>query len=67
MKSLFDDDKLMNKLAEYKKAFADGFPTIPLAWGRTDNEVIAIIDECLKKKKDVYQLGYVKEGEGVVY
>ena len=67
MSGLFDDDKLMKKLAEYKKAFRDGFPTIPLAWGRTDAEVIAIIDECLKKKKDVYQLGYVKEGEGVVY
>ena len=67
MSGLFGDDKLMEKLAEYKKAFKDGFPTIPLAWGRTDDEVIAIIDECLKKKRDVYRLGYVKKGEKVVY
>ena len=67
MKSLFGDDELMDKMAEYKKAFKDGFPTIPLAWGRNDAEIIEIIDECLKKKKNVYQLGYVKDGEGVVY
>lgn len=54
---------LDQKMQEYSQRFHDGFPTIPLAWSRSDNELIGIIDECLEKGKDVYELGYVAEGE----
>jgi len=51
------------KLNEYNERFGEGFPMIPLGWGRTDEQVMAIIEECLEKNKDVYELGYVKEEE----
>lgn len=56
-------DKTEELLREYSKIFGDGFPTIPLAWGRTDEELQEIIKECIDKKKDAYELGLVKEGE----
>lgn len=49
------------KLEEYRKKFNEGFPMIPLSWGRTESELIAIIDECIKKNKTVYDLGYVND------
>lgn len=52
---------LIEKLDEYTERFGDGFPMIPVAWGRTDEEVIAIIDHCLSENKDAYTLGYVKD------
>lgn len=55
------------KIMEYAERFGEGFPMIPLAWGRSDAEVIAIIDECLKKGKDVYELGYVKDEDDFDY
>lgn len=55
------------KLREYADRFDDGFPMIPLAWGREDSEVIQIIDECLEKGKDVYELGYVTDDEDTLY
>ena len=60
-------DELEKKLGEYAEMFGDGFPTIPLGWGRTDEELIAIIDECLKAKKDVYALGYVLDTDYYKY
>lgn len=51
------------KLKAYAEHFGEGFPTIPLAWGRTDKEIAKIIDECLEKDQTVYQLGYAKESE----
>lgn len=52
-------------LDAYVDRFGDRFPTIPLAWGRTDDEVVTIIKDCIDKGKDVYELGYVKKD--VVY
>lgn len=49
------------KLQEYAKRFDDGFPMIPLKWGRTDHEIIEIIDKCLETGKDVYELGLVND------
>ena len=54
---------LMKKLKEYAKTFGEGFPMIPLGWGRDDDEVIALIDRCLKEKKDAYELGLVNEAD----
>ena len=50
---------LDTKLKEYARRFGDGFPTIPLAWGRSDAEVAEIIDKCLAAGKDVYEMGYL--------
>jgi len=54
---------MTEKLESYYERFGDGFPMIPLGWGRTDEQIIAIIDECLEKNKDVYELGYVNDEE----
>ena len=55
------------KLQEYANKFGEGFPMMPVAWGRTEEEVIRIIDECIVKDKDVYELGYVEEDDNVIY
>jgi NCAIR mutase (PurE)-related protein len=60
-------EELNDKLLEYSKKFNDGFPMIPLASGRTNEEIIEIIDECIKKNKDVYELGYVKDDPDIYY
>lgn len=61
-------DEVVNaKMEKYAKKFGDGFPTIPLARGRSDQEVIMIIDECLSKGKDVYELGYVSNDPDIDY
>ena len=56
-----------DKLDAYAEKFGDGFPMMPLAWGRTDDEVIEIIDDCLSNGKDVYELGYVEDDDDVMY
>lgn len=58
---------LDEKMTEYAKKFDDGFPMIPLGWGRSEEEIIAIIDECLQKNKDVYDLGYVEDDSEIDY
>ena len=56
-----------DKLDAYAEKFGEGFPMMPLAWGRTDDEVIEIIDDCLSNGKDVYELGYVEDDDDVMY
>lgn len=58
---------MMEYLQQYAKRFGDGFPTIPLAWGRSEAEVIDIIKECLEKGKDVYEMGLLSDDEDVEY
>ena len=58
---------LDKKMKEYTERFDDGFPMIPLKWGRSDKEVVAIIDRCLKEGKDVYELGYLKDDPDIDY
>ena len=43
---------------KYEKKFDDMFPTIPFS-GRTDEEIKTIINNCLLKNQDVYELGYL--------
>lgn len=59
--------ELDKKMMEYSKRFDDGFPMIPLGWGRTDEQVIEIIDKCLEKGKDAYAMGYVDDDPDVDY
>ena len=58
---------LEEKQREYAKRFDDAFPMIPLAWGRSEEELESIIDECLKKNEDVYALGYVEDDLDIMY
>ena len=54
---------LDEKLAEYAKRFGEGFPMIPLGWGRTDDEIASLIDKCMETGKDVYAMGLVQEDD----
>jgi len=45
-------------LDKYYEKFGEALPTYQIAMTRTDDEVIAIIEECISKGKDVYELGY---------
>ncbi len=43
----------------YENTFGDSFPTVPLLMEKSDEEVIEIINVCVAKKKDVYDMGYL--------
>lgn len=53
--------ELDSALHTYLVTFNDRFPMFPLGTGRTEQEVIAIINECIEKGKDVEELGYYEE------
>lgn len=55
------------KLKEYSERFDDGFPMIPLAWGRSDEEVIELIDKCLEAGKDAYEMELVELDDDLEY
>lgn len=60
--------KALEKALElYYVKFNDSFPTVPLMAGRSDDEVIKIIKECVDKEKDVYDLGYLKLDDDILY
>lgn len=45
----------------YEVKFGDMFPTFPMM-GYSEEEMIKIIEECIEKNKDVYDLGYLTLG-----
>lgn len=51
----------------YLQIFDDGFPTIPLRYSRSDEEILKMINNCIEQKKDVFQLGYYKLPEDDEY
>lgn len=51
-------DKLLQALELYENTFDDSFPTIPIS-GRTEEEMIDMINKCVSEKKDVYEMGYL--------
>lgn len=57
----------MDLFEEYAKRFGDGFPMIPLGFGRTEKEVETLIKKCLEEGKDAYELGLLKDDDGVIY
>lgn len=57
----------MKLFEEYAKRFDDGFPMIPLGFGRTEEEVNALIKRCLKEGKDAYELGLLEDNNEVIY
>lgn len=57
----------MSDFDKYLEKFGEAFPMIPMAWGRTQEEISDIIKECLEKNKTVYDLGYITDKEEVIY
>lgn len=57
----------MELFEEYAKRFGDGFPMIPLGFGRSEKEVEAIIKRCLDEGKDAYELGLLEDNNEVIY
>ncbi len=55
-------EQLLNALNRYYDAFDDSFPMAAMS-GVGEQEVIEIIDKCVSGKTDVYDLGYLSEGE----
>lgn len=51
-------EDLTSALEEYEIMFKDGFPTMAFM-GRSEEETLQIVNECLEKEKDVYDLGYL--------
>lgn len=51
-------EELMRALELYEDAFKDGFPTMAFG-GAADEKMIDIINDCVAKKKDVYESGYL--------
>ena len=58
---------LEKKLSEYVDRFNEGFPMIPLGWGRSDDEIIELIDKCLQANKNAYEMGLVTEDIDIIY
>lgn len=58
---------LEKKLSEYADKFDDGFPMIPLGRGRSDEEIVKIIDRCIKANKNVYKIGLISDDEDYYY
>jgi hypothetical protein len=54
-------------LDKYYEKFGEALPTYQIARTRTEDEVIAIIEECISKGKDVYELGYCTLDDDVQY
>ncbi len=42
----------------YYETFKEAFPTFPFR-GSSEEDMIKIINECVEKKKNVYELGYL--------
>ena len=56
--------ELEDVMEKYFNVFGDCFPTIPLAWGRSKEELKAMVERCIKENKDAYDMGYLKlEGD----
>ena len=59
-----DSEELQEK---YREMFGENLPTYQICRGRTDEEVNAILRECIDKGKDVYDLGYCTLDDDVKY
>lgn len=53
--------ELESKFKAYFEKFGDSFPTYQVSGDETEENWIKMIDECLKKGKDVYEMGYAED------
>ena len=50
-------------MKSYYRAFGDTFPSYP----NPPENAVEIIRDCLQKKKDVYELGYLSLDDNIIY
>ncbi|WP_317396438.1 hypothetical protein [Faecalicoccus pleomorphus] len=60
---LKDENEAIKK---YNKFFEDGFPSIPLL-SRPEKEIIEMVETCIEENKDVYEMGYLKLDNDIMY
>lgn len=60
-------EKIQEALKKYSEMFGDHFPTFELLRGLNEDESLKLINECIEKKKDVYELGYLEDDMDVLY
>lgn len=61
---MFENEK--EAVKAYNEKFEDGFPSIPLL-SRPEKEVIEIVESCIENDKDVYEMGYLKLDDDLIY
>lgn len=61
------NDELQKALKKYYDMFGDGFPTVPLFWGGTEEEHLKMVNECIKQKKTATEMGYYHESNDLLY
>ena len=54
-------------LRKYREIFGDSFPTIPIMNGKDEKDVIEMIENCIKAKKDAYDNGYLILDGNTIY
>ena len=59
-------EKAIAKMKEYEAFFKSSFPTFCFMH-LSPEEMIEVMDECLEKEQDVYELGFVSEDKDVNY
>ena len=57
------DDGLIRAMKSYYRAFGDTFPSYP----NPPENAVEIIRDCLQKKKDAYELGYLSLDDNIIY
>lgn len=61
---MFENEK--EAVKAYNEKFEDAFPSIPLL-SRPEKEVIEIVESCINNNKDVYEMGYLKLDDDIIY
>lgn len=59
-------DKLESLIEQYNNMFPSEFPSIPL-FEQGIERCIVIINDCIRKKKDVYELNYCTLDMDILY
>lgn len=59
-------EALLRALELYESTFSDSFPTMAVG-GMSDEKMIEIINDCVEKKKDVYELEYLSLDDDILY
>lgn len=60
-------NRLLEYLEKYTVHFNEGFPTYQLARTKDEDDVVKMIQNCLKADKTVYEMGYLDEESENIY
>lgn len=59
-------ENMLNALSKYFDTFDDSFPMASLGH-QEESAIIEIINDCIAKGKDVYDAGYLRLDENIMY